>query len=180
MDAMHSVGGIESRKIKVGKRCLILRPLHPTDIRRVQEFFYSHEPETIRMRYGHTLGRRSPEAAYELVNVDQKNDFALGIFQRHEETSFIHAMGGYYLDPGKSSAEVAFVVGEKLRREGLATLLLRDLAEIARRYEVKQFWAQVHRTNHAMLGLFAKFDPKQEAIPGEDSVTVTMEVDSIR
>ena len=33
------------------------RPLHPSDMRALQEFFYSHDEETVRLRYGYQRER---------------------------------------------------------------------------------------------------------------------------
>ena len=41
---------------------------------------------------------------------------------------------------------------------------------------IERFWAQVHRKNHAMLGLFDKFEARQKNVPGGRSIEVTLKV----
>jgi acyl-CoA hydrolase/GNAT superfamily N-acetyltransferase len=146
--------GVESRRVCFKSRRLLLRPLHPSDMRTLQEFFYSHDEETIRLRYGYQRDRMTGESAYKLAAVDQGRDLALGIFEEAQGKQALRAVGRYYLDADAKGAEVAFVVHEQSRHAGMAGFLLGELAEIARRRGVLSFWAGVMRENRAMAGLF--------------------------
>ncbi|HEX9781528.1 MAG TPA: acetyl-CoA hydrolase/transferase C-terminal domain-containing protein [Opitutaceae bacterium] len=64
------LGEIEVRRLELKQEPFILRPLHASDMRRLQEFFYSHTHETIQMRYGYAVSRMTRERAYDLVNVN--------------------------------------------------------------------------------------------------------------
>lgn len=129
---------------------LFLRPLHPSDMRALQEFFYSHDEETVRLRYGYLRDKMTGESAYKLAAVDLTKDLALGIFAERE----LRAIGRYYLDDGGKSAEVAFIVHESNRHAGIAGFLLGELAVIAKRRGITEFWASVMPDNRAMAGLF--------------------------
>ena len=129
---------------------LFLRPLHPSDMRGLQEFFYSHDEETVRLRYGYLRDKMTGESAYKLAAVDLTKDLALGIFAERE----LRAIGRYYLDDGGKSAEVAFIVHESNRHAGIAGFLLGELAVIAKRRGITEFWASVMPDNRAMAGLF--------------------------
>jgi GNAT superfamily N-acetyltransferase len=131
-----------------------LRPLRPGDETRLQEFFYSHTLHTIYERYGGLVATMTPERAHELVSVDQSRDCALAIFSPNHRK--IHAIGRYCLDPQGETAELAFVVREDQRRQGLATLLLRQLTAVARSRGLRRLWGQVNTHNAAMLGLFRR------------------------
>ncbi len=146
-------GEVESKRIDFSCGTFQLRPLHPSDMTILQEFFYSHDEETVRMRYGHQLERMSGESAYKLAAVDPKKDMALGLFNRNQE---LRAIGRFYLDPGGETAEVAFVVHQSTRRAGIAGLLLGELAVAAKKRGIKDFWASVLPDNLAMAGLFQR------------------------
>lgn len=146
-------GGVESKLIDFRIGRFQLRPLHPSDMTALQDFFYSHDEETVRLRYGHRRDRMSEESAYKLVSVDPKKDLALGLFDRKRE---LRAIGRFYLDEGGASAEVAFVVHQLTRRVGMANVLLGELAEVAAERGIKTFWASVLPENHAMAKLFLK------------------------
>lgn len=146
--------GLESSWVSFGKRTLLLRPMHPSDMRGLQEFFYSHDEQTVRLRYGYQRERMSGESAYKLAAIDQRRDLALGIFEEIRERQELKAVGRYYLDDDGKSAEVAFVVHEDIRKSGIAGFLLGELAEVAKRRGITRFWASVLPENRAMSALF--------------------------
>jgi len=164
---VSDLGDLESRTVELRGTTFLLRPLHSSDMRRLQEFFYSHTQETIQMRYGHAVARMPRERAYDLVNVDQSRDLALGIFETQGPRQIIHAVGRFYVDRGGRSAEVAFVVSEARRRHGMASLLMRTMMEVAERRGIRQLWGHVRRDNLPMIALFRKFGGK----PVEDADT---------
>jgi acyl-CoA hydrolase/RimJ/RimL family protein N-acetyltransferase len=173
----ESSDGIQVRKVRLkDTRDYILRPLNPSDDRRLQAFFYSHTEETIIRRYGFTVTRMSRERAFELVGVDQNIDLALGLFELQGPRQVIHAVGRYYLDRNGKSAEIAFVVGEQKRRSGMARCLLERMLEIARKRKVLTLWAQVDRDNAPMLKLFRQYGAKE--LPGDDLHTVRIEIET--
>lgn len=146
--------GVESTAVSFRSGRCLLRPLHPSDVRTLQEFFYSHDKETVRLRYGYQRDRMSGESAYKLAAIDQRRDVALGLFAEEKGRWDLRAVGRYYLDPDGKAAEVAFVVHEDSRKEGMAGFLLGELAAIAKQRGVGLFWASVMRENKAMAALF--------------------------
>ncbi len=146
--------GIESAWIQFHKQRFLLRPLSPSDMRSIQEFFYSHDEETVRLRYGYRRNRMTGESAYKLVAVDQRKDLAFGLFEEAHGRQELRAIGRYYLDPDGQSAEVAFVVHEEFRHLGMGGFLLGKLAQVAHKRQVKTFWANVLSENYAMKKLF--------------------------
>ena len=146
--------GLASARVRFQGERFLLRPLHPSDMRALQEFFYSHDEETIRLRYGYQRERMTGESAYKLAAVDQRKDLALGIFSETQGREELRAIGRYYLDDDGLKAEVAFVVHETNRHMGMAGYLLGELAEVAKRRKVAGLWASVLPDNRAMAGLF--------------------------
>ncbi len=154
---------IESRLYTFSGKPFLLRPLHPSDMRLLQEFFYSHDEETIRMRYGYHRHQMSGESAYKLAAVDQTKDVALGLFSDVNGRQVLRAVGRYYLDADQSSAEVAFVVHQDCRNLGMGKFLLVELARIARMRKIREFWATVIPDNKVMATLFVKAGGKAQA-----------------
>ena len=149
-----------------------LRALRPGDELRLQEFFRSHTLDTIYARYGGLVATMTRERAHELVSVDQGRDCALAVFS--PDGRKIHAVGRYCLDPQGDAAELAFVVREDRRRQGLATLLLRQLTGVARARGLRRLWAQVGSLNAAMLGLFRRHGFSLVPEPGVPLVHATL------
>jgi acyl-CoA hydrolase len=150
-----SEDGVESSWVQFPVGRFFFRPLHPSDMRTLQEFFYSHDEETIRLRYGYHRDRMTGESAYKLAAVDQRRDLALGLFVEHHGRQELRAVGRYYLEPDGKAAEVAFVVHEATRKVGMAGFLLGELALVAHRRGVGEFWASVLPNNRAMAVVFA-------------------------
>ncbi|WP_425499850.1 GNAT family N-acetyltransferase [Cerasicoccus fimbriatus] len=158
---VKEIGGVEFQRIRIQDKDYVLRPLHPSDERNLQEFFYSHTAETIQKRYGYSVQRMSRERASELVGVNQEQDLALGVFERRGPRQRLRAVGRYYLEEDESSAEVAFVVDETMRRHGLGSLLLKRMMSIAHRRGLQCLWALVAPDNIPMLRLFEKYHGKR-------------------
>ncbi len=152
------MGESQMRRIELKDGEYILRPLRPADERTLQEFFYSHTPETVHFRYGYMITSMTRKRAQDLVSVPQDQDLALGIFSQQGPRETLHAVGRYYLDTNGKSAEVAFVVSEHKRSVGMASMLLTTIVEIAKSRGLQKLWAQVERGNLPMMKVFEKFD----------------------
>ncbi|MBO1254415.1 GNAT family N-acetyltransferase [Alteromonas sp. 5E99-2] len=133
-----------------------LRPLNPSDERILQEFFYSHTKETLRLRYNHVPQRMSRENSYELVSVDQTKDLALTIVSTKASKFKIQAVGRYYLN-ANNTCELAFVTRESQQGKGMATYLLSQLIDIAKQRGLDKMFAYVRPDNKAMITVFEQF-----------------------
>jgi len=143
-----------------------LRPLRASDQHRLQQFFYSHTTETLYQRYRHVPKAMNTERAYRLVNVDQSRDLALCVVELQGPREVVHAVGRYYLNESGDTAEAAFVVSESKRNIGMATALMTQLIDIAKKRGLKLLSALVRTDNHSMARVFRKFRFKPQ--PDED------------
>ncbi|MFC4993900.1 GNAT family N-acetyltransferase [Rubritalea tangerina] len=171
--------GIDIKRVEFGSIQYMMRPMHPSDVRSLQQFFYAQDEETIRLRYGHAMPVLDEGSAYRMSAVDQSHDLALGIFYRDNHRELLRAVGRFYLDSGGKSAEVAFLVHEKARRKGIANFLLSEIAKIAQERGVETFWASVQKRNEPMIQLFMNRGAERERVPGDDSDEFTMSVASL-
>jgi GNAT superfamily N-acetyltransferase len=129
----------------------LLRRLRLTDEAALFEFFQSHSRETIFQRYHYQVAGMTHQRAQVLLNVDQQRDVALGVFHHVPgEPETIQAIARYYTDTCGRIAEMAFVVRESARRQGLATRLLHELGLIARDAGLHSLRAQLLVDNFAM------------------------------
>jgi acyl-CoA hydrolase/N-acetylglutamate synthase-like GNAT family acetyltransferase len=134
-----------------------LRPLNPSDERRLQEFFYSHTKETIKMRYNYSPGPMTREKSCDLVSVDQSKDVALTIVRQEGSKVRIEAVGRYYFIPQQNSCEVAFVTRETNQGQGMAKRLLQTMIDIAKKRSLATMFALVKSNNKAMISVFEQF-----------------------
>ncbi len=83
----------------------------------------------------------------------------------------IVAVGRYFLDEQTQFAEVAFVVHEEFRGLGIASHLLRRLAQIAREKGFAGVTAQVLGQNTQMLRVFEGVLGRADEVNSENSET---------
>ncbi|MEW9797951.1 GNAT family N-acetyltransferase [Alteromonas sp. CYL-A6] len=148
------LGAIQLQKLVIKGETFYLRPLNPADERRLQEFFYSHTKETLRLRYNYDPKQMSREKSCNLVSVDQSSDAALCIVRQEGSRITIHAVGRFYYAPEANVCEVAFVTRETQQGKGMATRLLAQLIDIAKKRRIAKMMAYVRAENTPMITIF--------------------------
>lgn len=151
----------------------LLRALGPHDQQRLQDFFYSHDEDTIYHRYGHPLKVMGDDDARRLVSVDQSRDLALALFEVFGQKQTIHGVGRYCMNPDGETAEVAFVVRESKRRLGIAACLMTEMIRLARSRGLRGLWATVMPNNFPMIKALKKFG-FQETSRDQDEVRLSL------
>jgi RimJ/RimL family protein N-acetyltransferase len=169
------MGNVDVRKIELRGDKYYLRPLRPSDERPLQEFFYSHNQETLLMRYSHHPKQMSREKATNLVCVDQTKDLALCIVKQTGPREEIEAVGRYYYVEEKDSAEVAFVVREIHQGKGMAKILLNEMLSVAQKRNIKKMHAYVRSENKPMLRVFDRHQFVRQS--GDSPREVFLELD---
>ncbi|MCP3674550.1 MAG: GNAT family N-acetyltransferase [Gammaproteobacteria bacterium] len=152
--SVPELGPVELKKFSFENVEHILRPLCPADERKLQEFFYSHNKETLMMRYNHHVSQMSREKSCNLVSVDQHKDLALCFIETDHLGESIQAVGRYYFLEADNSCEVAFVIKESKRGKGMAKALLYEMKAIAKQRDLSKMLAFVRRDNKPMLKVF--------------------------
>ena len=170
---VKGLGAVQVRKFKVrGGGKYFLRPLQASDERRIQDFFYSHDRDTLLLRYHYVPTRLSREGAYTLANVDQNEHLALCVASRQGPRETLHAVGSYHLIPKSKSAEIALVVQEEKRGLGLGKRLLKKIIRVARKRGLEQLMAVVQTGNQPMRHILGNIGFLES--PGEDHTTLTL------
>ncbi len=141
---------MEERR-KFGGRELLIRPLKATDERLIQEFFYSHRPDTIYNRYFTPKRTLDHLEAAKLCCIDYRTRMALAAFQRIGSGKRIVGVARYSLNPRTNIAETATVVHEDFRRLGISRYLFDRLEYYARKMGIEGFSADILPSNHPML-----------------------------
>jgi ribosomal protein S18 acetylase RimI-like enzyme len=92
-----------------------------------------------------------------LSDVDGSRHVAFIVTQQDGENERIVAEGRYVaLKEQPDAADIALIVADDMQRRGIATLLIRELTQIARSHGVTHFRADVLADNRAMISLFRK------------------------
>ena len=171
------LGDVGFKELTIHGQEYDLRPLYPSDERRLQEFFYSHTKETLQLRYNAVPTQMSREKSCTLVSVDQSKDLALCIVRQRGSAIQIQAVGRYYLIESHNSCEVAFVTREVVQGFGMASMLLAEMIRIAQLRGLATMQALVRADNRPMLNVFERAGFKRVAAeePGEVSLVLTLQ-----
>ena len=160
------LGDVQIIPTKIHGEQFYMRPLNPADERHLQEFFYSHTKETLRMRYNAVPVAMTREKSCDLVSVDQTKDVALTIVKQEGSRVVIEAVGRYYLYDKQPYCEVAFVTRETQQGKGMASRLLATMIEIAKKRKLERMFAFVKGENKPMISVFEQGGFKR--LPADD------------
>jgi GNAT superfamily N-acetyltransferase len=110
------------------------------------------------------------------VDVDFKTQVALVAVSRENGLEVI-AAGARYIVIRPGAAEIAFTVLDTHQRQGIASVLLRHLATLARAAGLSTLLAEVLPENIAMLRVFERSGLKAAQVRDGDLVHVTLQLD---
>ena len=166
-----------SHKLRNG-RSMELRPVMVSDELGSRNFFYSLQESTIFHRFFYKrkiFGHK--DVQNELASVDYHHNMTLiGLVVRggHKE---IMAVASYIQEEDSTLAEVAFVVGEEYQGLGVASIMMVQLENIARKNGLTGFTAIVLKENKAMQHVFKKRFPNAKIENGGSEFHFTMMFD---
>ena len=134
-----------------GGDTFLVRPLKASDERRLQEFFYSHQPETVYSRYFNLKKELDHREAAELCCVNWQDRMAFAVFETGATRGAIVAVGRYDYDPQTNFADIALTVHEEHRRQGMARYLFGRLQAYAQKKSIRGLSGQIDPKNTAVM-----------------------------
>jgi RimJ/RimL family protein N-acetyltransferase len=135
---------IEIRALRPDDRAEMLAAIGRTSTQSLQRRFFVPKK-----------GFSEQEIAF-FLNIDFENHVAL-VAQIDEDGHPAIAAGGRYIVVRPGKAEIAFMVVDAYQGQGIGTVLMRHLADLARDAGLKELIAEVLPENTAMLNVFKKF-----------------------
>jgi RimJ/RimL family protein N-acetyltransferase len=147
-----------SLKLANGKN-VDFRPLLPSDEFESRHFYYSLQEDSIYYRFFNKRKVFSRDMLQQQwAEVDyRRNMTIIGLMQLGKRKQIVAI--GSYAEADKNSAEVAFLVKERLHGMGIASYLLEILETIAKENHYTQFIATVLSENQKMIRVFQKRYP---------------------
>jgi acyl-CoA hydrolase/RimJ/RimL family protein N-acetyltransferase len=137
-----------------------IRPMHPTDEKRVRGLFQSLSEQTKYYRFMSHITKVPQKQIQNFVYIDYRSEMALVGTIPESHGDEIIAIGRYFIDPRTNRAEVAFVVQDKWQNRGIGTFMFKLLINIARQNGIEGFNAEVLIENKPMLAVLHKGDCK--------------------
>ena len=148
---------------------ILVRPLLPSDRGELADRYLELSPEARRLRFFNAPDHLSSRLLDYLMDVDGPDRCALVAFDLDDEDTPGVGLARYVRsrdDPG--CAEAAVTVIDHHHNRGIASTLLRRLAEEARRHDISTFTASVMWENRALLDGLRAFGA--EVVPCEPGV----------
>ena len=163
-----------SKKLANGKT-IDFRPLLPSDEFESRHFYYSLQEDSIYYRFFNkrkVFSRDMLQKQWAQVDY-RRNMTIIGLMQLGKRKQIVAI--GSYAEADAESAEVAFLVKERLHGMGIASYLLKILETIAKENNYKQFLATVLAENRKMITVFQKKYPSAKFLrSGSGEVDVEM------
>lgn len=148
----HDIVEAEPVTLRDGTR-IVIRRIRPEDWPELVAFVARLSLRSRRLRFFTPKGRVSTTFAQHLANVDFVDRAAFVVCFPGEVE--VRGVGRYERNgPGSTSAEVAFVVEDRLQGLGIATHLLVHLRLLALKNGLQRFTATVLGENDDMLSVF--------------------------
>ncbi len=130
---------------------ITIRAVRPDDKERIVTAFRALDRHSIYLRFFSYKKELSDEELRRATECDRAKEAALVATVASGDREIIVGMGNYVLSG--AGAEIAFVVEEDFQRRGIATRLLRKLADVARANGISRFEADVLAENTPMLNV---------------------------
>lgn len=132
-----------------------IRALRQNDRGGLKALLARCSPETLRFRFLHAIKSLSEGEFDYLMAVDGARHVALLVIENAALEERIVAVGRYKASvENPELAEVSFLVEDERQRRGIGTVLLQELAELARQHGIRRFSADVLSDNRLMLDVF--------------------------
>jgi RimJ/RimL family protein N-acetyltransferase len=135
---------------------VVVRPTKASDVRGIQELFYSLSPDDVYTRFFNCLSSLSVDKAQHLCSVSYDDEMAFVAVTGEPEHEEVVGSSCYYLNHTTNLADVAYMIRPGWKGLGLATLFQERLTEYARARGVRGFTADVLMANKSMLKVFQK------------------------
>ncbi|HTX32724.1 MAG TPA: GNAT family N-acetyltransferase, partial [Solirubrobacteraceae bacterium] len=146
-----------------------VRPVREGDDPGMRQFLSSVSPESTAFRF---FG--IPDLNWVLrwsLDVDYADRFAVVAESGDPRQIVAHAA---YVREGPEAAEVAFLVADAWQGQGISTVLLAHIAEVAQRHGITTFTAEVLPANHRMIEVFRESGFPVELRSSPDEIHVEM------
>jgi len=154
-----------------------IRAARPDDRERLIAAFTKLDPESIYARFFKYKDELTDADLKRATEADFENRVVLLVTTGIGAEETVIGVGSYaaYCGPdGVPSAEVGFIVEEDYQGLGVASRLVRHLAEIARSKGIARFEAEMLTKNRAMMAVFARSGLSMEERNEDGVVLVTM------
>lgn len=177
-ESVHGVYPVKLEEvIEIDGENVVIRPSKPVDERRIQEHFYTLDPDDVVSRFFHEKHSFVRDDLEEMLEVDYVSDLTMLAVVGEFGFGKVIAMGEYLLNPSSNMAEVAFTVSKEYQGKRLGRILMRKLSEAARENGLAGLFAYTAPSNKGMINLFKTLPYKVSMVFEDDMVLLSCRFD---
>ncbi len=145
-----------------------MRAVKISDEPLLKDFFYALSDKSLYRRFISVRTDMPHERLQDFVVIDYTKELVILATIKQAELEEVVGLGQYYILPGTHSAEVALVVKDNYQNQGIGTVLLTYLTQLALKQGLLGFTTEVLVENQLMLRLFEKmgFDIQKHSSAG--------------
>ncbi len=137
--------------LELNNKKIIIRPVKPTDERKLQELYYSLDKQDRYYRFFAPVGEFRHTKIQPIVNIDYSTNMILVGEYIDDKVHQIIAIGGFFKTYNPTIGELAFTVHEKWRNLGITKKLINFLVTIARELKYKGLGGSILLENRSMV-----------------------------
>ena len=175
MRPMHDSASFSVRERLRNGEEIEIRALRPADRNALLRAISRASERSLYRRFFGIRREFSDAEVTAFVDVDFTTQVAL-VAVSHENGLEVIAAGARYIVVRPGTAEIAFTVLDDYQRQGIAPVLLRHLAALARAAGLSTLIAEVLPENTAMLRVFERSGLKAAQVRDGDLVHVTLQL----
>jgi acetyltransferase len=154
-----------------------VRPIRPEDAEMEREFVSNLSEQSRYLRFFYRMHELTPAMLARFTQVDYDREMALvGIVDNSADPARKRIVGvaRFIQNPDRESAEYAIVIADDWHGRGLGGVLMRRLADVARRKGLARFEGAVLRENTNMVKFVSAlgFTVREDPADGEQLLTV--------
>jgi len=135
---------------------VFMRPVKIDDEPILKEFFYSLSDQSIYRRFISSRKDMPHERLQEMVVIDYTKEMNVLAFLEGDQKDVMVGLGQYGIDENTHTAEVAFTIRDDFQNQGIGSVLIEYLTNLAKREGLLGFTAEVLVENRPMMRVFEK------------------------
>lgn len=177
-DFIHGVYPFKIEETReIDGEMVTIRPVKPVDQRRIQEHFYNLDKKDVISRFFHDKSSFVRDEMEDLSQIDYIKNLTIVAIVGEFGFGRVVAVGEYLLDMEENSAEIAFSVNRDFQGKGIGKILIKKLAEAARKNEISGMHAFTSSRNKPMVKLFKMLPYKIKTSIDGDILRLTCKFD---
>ena len=133
---------------------VVIRPVKPVDVRRIQEHYYNLDKTDVYSRFLHKRKNFFHKEMEGIAQIDYLRQLTILAVVGDFGFGKVVGMGEYYLGTDNALAEVSFSVSKNFQKKGIGRRLLTKLSQAARDNGIEGLTAYISFNNRKMIKLF--------------------------